>query len=171
MDTWGTVREPARDTVGPFADCPTQLPESMTIMSTGDWNAGGERRACFLGYLRTQYGITDVDLVGHSNSGVWTRAAIKVLKDTNSPIRVRSLTTLSAPHTGVTPPRFYAGEIDIAACADNAPPVFAQAEIQWGITIIQEKCRIFPGRDTTGTIGRHSTRSDTFAFRKGCASL
>lgn len=120
MDTWGVVKEPARDTVGPFADCPPQLPESMTIMSTGDWNAGGERLARFLGYLHSQYGVTDVDLVGHSNGGMWTRAAIKVVKDTNSPIKVRSLTTLSAPHTGATPPRFYAGEIELSACAGNA---------------------------------------------------
>lgn len=117
MDNWGVVREQPKDSVGPFTDCPPQLPEIMTIMSTGDWNAGGERLARFLGYLHSQYGITDVDLVGHSNGGMWSRAAIKVLKDTNSPITVRSLTTLSAPHTGATPPRFYAGEIDIADCA------------------------------------------------------
>lgn len=120
MDTWGVVREPAKDSVGPFADCPPQLPESMTIMATGDWNAGGERLARFLGYLHSRYGVTDVDLVGHSNGGMWTRAAIKVLKDTNAPIKVRSLTTLSAPHTGATPPRFHAGEIDLSACAGVA---------------------------------------------------
>jgi pimeloyl-ACP methyl ester carboxylesterase len=89
-------------------------------MSTGDWNAGGERLARFLGYLHSQYGITDVDLVGHSNGGMWSRAAIKVLKDTKSPITVRSLTTISSPHTGATPPRYHAGEIDISACAGVA---------------------------------------------------
>ena len=92
MDNWGPVTEPRRDSIGPFTGCPDQLPESMTILSTGDWNAGGERLARFLGYLNTRYGVTDVDLVGHSNGGVWSRAAIKVLKDTNSTIRVRSLT-------------------------------------------------------------------------------
>lgn len=120
MDNWGVVKDPPKDSVGPFTGCPTQLPEAMTIMSTGDWNAGGERLARFLGHLRTEYGITDVDLVGHSNGGMWSRAAIKVLKDTGSPIKVRSLTTLSAPHTGATPPRFHAGEIDLSACAGNA---------------------------------------------------
>jgi pimeloyl-ACP methyl ester carboxylesterase len=120
MTTWGTVQEPPIDSVGPFTDCPAQLPESMTIMSTGDWNAGGERLVRFLNYLRTRYGITEVDLVGHSNGGMWSRAAIKVLKDTKSPIRVRSLITLSTPHMGATAPRFYAGEIDLAACAGNA---------------------------------------------------
>lgn len=130
METWGVVKEPPKDTVGPFTGCPRQLPESMTIMSTGDWNAGGERLARFLGYLRTEYGVTDVDLVGHSNGGMWSRAAIKVLKDTNSPIKVRSLTTLSAPHLGATPPRFHAGEIDSSACAGNA---FCEQSVKgWG---------------------------------------
>ncbi len=117
MEIWGTVKEPPNNSIGPFTGCPIQLPESMTIMSTGDWNAGGERLARFLSYLYAQYGITDVDLVGHSNGGMWSRAAIKVLKETNSPIRVNSLTSISTPHTGATPPRFYAGEIDLAACS------------------------------------------------------
>ena len=102
----------------------------MTIVSTGDWNAGGERLVRFLEYLNTRYGITDVDLVGHSNGGMWSRAAIKVLKDINSPIKVRSLVTLSTPHTGSTPPRFYAQEIDLAACK-NIP--FCEKSVQnWG---------------------------------------
>lgn len=130
MDNWGVVKDPPKDSVGPFTGCPRQLPESMTILSTGDWNAGGERLARFLSYLRTEYGITDVDLVGHSNGGMWSRAAIKVLKETDSPIKVRSLTTLSAPHTGATPPRFLAGEIDISACAGNA---FCEKSVKgWG---------------------------------------
>lgn len=120
MDDWGMVKEPSKESIGPFTDCPPQLPEVMTIASTADWNAGGERLARFLGYLHSQYGITDVDLVGHSNGGMWSRAAIKILKDTNSPIKVRSLTTISSPHTGATAPRFHAGEIDISACAGVA---------------------------------------------------
>lgn len=133
MDNWGIVKDPPRDTVGPFADCPTQLPESMTIMSTGDWNAGGERLVRFLGYLHAQFGITDVDLVGHSNGGMWSRAAIKLLKETNSPIRVRSLITLSAPHTGATPPRFHAGEIDISACMGNA---FCEQSVKGWVNLV-----------------------------------
>ena len=116
MDNWGVVQEAPNDTVGPFAQCPQPLPASMTIVSTGDWNAGGERLVRFLEYLNTRYGITDVDLVGHSNGGMWSRAAIKVLKDINSSIMVRSLITLSTPHTGAIPPRFYAKEIDLSAC-------------------------------------------------------
>lgn len=119
MDGWGPVKDPPANSVGPFTGCPPQLPEVMTIMSVGDWNAGGERLARFLGYLHTRHGVTDVDLVGHSNGGIWIRAATKVLKDTNSPITVRSLITISTPHMGATPPRFYAGEINLSACMGN----------------------------------------------------
>ncbi len=120
MNNWGPVQEPSPDSLGPFTDCPPQLPESMTILTTGDLNAGGERLARFINYLHTEYGITDVDLVGHSNGGLWSRAAIKVLKDTNAPVTVRSLTTLGTPHVGAIPPRFHAGEIDLASCMGQA---------------------------------------------------
>ena len=120
MSDWGPVREPAPDSLGPFRDCPPQLPESMTILTTGDLNAGGERLARFIHYLHTEYGVTDVDLVGHSNGGLWSRAAIKVMKDTGSPITVRSLTTLGTPHVGAIAPRFHAGEIDLSACMGQA---------------------------------------------------
>lgn len=116
MDDWGVVKETGPDAFAPFTDCPEPLPESMTILSTGDINAGGERLARFLNYLNTEYGVTDVDLVGHSNGGLWSRAAIKVLKDTDSPVTVRSLTAMSAPHAGNVPSRYYAGEIELADC-------------------------------------------------------
>ncbi|MFN5194030.1 MAG: esterase/lipase family protein [Cyanobacteriota bacterium] len=136
MDAWGVVEEAPNDKVGPFTQCPLRLPAWMTIMSTGDWYAGGERLARFLEYLHSRYGITDVDLVGHSNGGMWSRAAIKVLKEINAPIKVRSLVTLSAPHTGSTPPRFYAGEINLAACKGVA---FCEESVQgWG-TLVKYK--------------------------------
>lgn len=120
MDDWGAVNEPTDDRPGPFRDCPIVLPESMTILSTGDINAGGERLARFLKYLQSDYGVTDVDLVGHSNGGLWSRAAIKVLRDTDSPIQVRSLTTIGTPHSGSVPGRYTVGEINLETCAGNA---------------------------------------------------
>lgn len=120
MDNWGPVREPTDDRPGPFKDCPIVLPESMTILSTGDINAGGERLARFLEYLESEYGVTDIDLVGHSNGGLWSRAAIKVLKETDSPITVRSLTTIGTPHSGSIPGRYTVGEINLDACAGNS---------------------------------------------------
>lgn len=120
MAGWGTVAEPDAKSFGPFAGCPTVLPEEMTIMATGDINAGGERLARFLGYLYSHYGVTDVDLVGHSNGGLWSRAAIWVLKHTGSPVKVRSLTTLGTPHEGSVPGRFTWKEIGIEACKGDA---------------------------------------------------
>lgn len=116
MDNWGPVQEPTDGRPGPFADCPIVLPESMTILSSGDINGGGERLARFLGYLHTKYGVNEVDLVGHSNGGLWSRSAIWVLKATNAPIRVRSLTTIGTPHTGSMGGRYTVGEITLSAC-------------------------------------------------------
>jgi len=120
MDDWGPVKEPTDTRPGPFRDCPIVLPESMTITSTGDINAGGERLARFLGYLGTEYGITDVDLVGHSNGGLWSRAAIRVLKSTGSPVTVRSLIMMGTPNSGSVPGRYTVGEITLESCAGSA---------------------------------------------------
>lgn len=85
-------------------------------------DGGLERRLLvllhFLEYLHTNYGITDVVLVGHSNGGMWSCAAIKVLNAINLPIRVRSLVTISTPRMGSIPPRFFARATDISACSD-----------------------------------------------------
>ena len=113
---WGVVQEPAADSFGPFADCPEALSEAMTIMSASDINAGGERLARFLTYLNVKYGVTDIDLVGHSNGGLWSRSAIWVLKNTDSPVTVRSLTALGTPNEGSVPGRFTWGEIGLDAC-------------------------------------------------------
>ena len=120
MDNWGPVQEPTDDRPGPFADCPVVLPEAMTILSTGDLNAGGERLARFLDYLNTELGITDVDLVGHSNGGLWSRSAIWVLKNTDSPVTVRSLTMMGTPNDGSVPGRYTVGEITLETCAGDA---------------------------------------------------
>lgn len=120
MADWGVVAEPDPKSFGPFAGCPTVLPEDLTIMSSGDISAGGERLARFLGYLHTHFGVTDVDLVGHSNGGLWSRSAIWVLKHTDSPVTVRSLTTLGTPHEGSVPGRFQWGEIGVGACLGDA---------------------------------------------------
>ena len=117
---WGTVTPPDPDSFGPFKDCPAVLPEAMTIMSAADIGWGGERLARFLMYLHDEYGVTDVDLVGHSNGGLWSRSAIWVLKQTGAPITVHSLTTLGTPHEGSVPGRYQAGEIGRAECQGNA---------------------------------------------------
>jgi triacylglycerol lipase len=112
----GVVQEPEADSFAPFADCPETLPEIMTIMSLGDINAGGERLARFINHLNAEYGVTDVDLVGHSNGGLWSRSAIWVIKNTDSTVTIRSLTAMGTPNEGSVPGRFTWGEIDLDAC-------------------------------------------------------
>lgn len=85
---------------GPFADCPVTLPENMTVNSTGSIDTAGERLARFLTYLHTDKGVTNVDLIGHSMGGLYSRAAIRVLTSTASPIHIRSLTTVGTPWQG-----------------------------------------------------------------------
>ncbi len=85
---------------GPFGVCPVTLPENMTVNSTGSIDTAGEHLARFLNYLHTDKGIDDVDLVGHSMGGLYSRAAIRVLTTTNSPVHVRSLTTIGTPWQG-----------------------------------------------------------------------
>lgn len=113
---WGMVQEPDPTSFGPFKDCPITLPESMTVMSAGDINASGEVLARFLTYLHTEYGVTDVDLVGHSNGGLYSRAAIRILKQTNSDLTVRSLTMLGTPNDGSVPGSYTWNEYSKSDC-------------------------------------------------------
>lgn len=85
---------------GAFGDCPITLPENMTVNSTGSIDTAGEHLARFFTYLRNTYGVNDIDVVGHSMGGLYSRAAIGVLQSMNSPIRIRSLTTIGTPWQG-----------------------------------------------------------------------
>ena len=120
MVPWGPVAEPDPTSFGPFKDCPIVLPESMTIMSAGDIDASGEKLARFLGYLHTDHAVTDVDLVGHSNGGLYSRAAIRILRQTDAPVTVRSLTMIGTPNNGSVPGSYTWGEFTKADCMGNA---------------------------------------------------
>ncbi|MBB3750159.1 pimeloyl-ACP methyl ester carboxylesterase [Mycolicibacterium sp. BK634] len=85
---------------GPFGVCPITLPENMTVDSTGSIDTAGEHLARFLNWLHTDKGVTEIDFVGHSMGGLYSRAAIRVLTSTNSPLKVRSLTTIGTPWQG-----------------------------------------------------------------------
>lgn len=85
---------------GPFGMCPVTLPENMTVNSQGSIDTAGEHLARFLTWLHTDKGVTEVDLVGHSMGGLYSRAAIRVLAGTNSALKVRSLTTIGTPWQG-----------------------------------------------------------------------
>lgn len=118
-DDWGVVQEPPADSFGAFGDCPIVLPEHMTVVSSSDINASGEHLARFITYLNTEYGVTEVDFVAHSNGGLYSRAAIRIMKQTGSPVTVKSLTMLGTPNEGAFPTRFAAGEIGMDECLGN----------------------------------------------------
>jgi len=116
MVPWGPVSDPDPTSFGPFKDCPVVLPESMTVMSAGDVDAGGEKLARFVNYLHTEYGVTEVDFVGHSNGGLFSRAATRILKQTSAPVTVRSITMLGTPNEGSVPGSYTWGEYEKADC-------------------------------------------------------
>jgi triacylglycerol lipase len=101
---------------GAFGNCPVTLPEIITIDTTGDVDLGGEHLARFLTYLHTDKGVNEVDLVGHSLGGIWSRAAIHVLEATSSPLRIRSLTTLGAPWQGTYLADYSSGATPLSDC-------------------------------------------------------
>ena len=112
----GPVSDPDPTSFGPFKDCPVVLPESMTVMSAGDVDAAGEKLARFVNYLHDTYGVTDVDFVGHSNGGLFSRAATRILKQTSAPITVRSISMLGTPNDGSVPGSYTWGEYEKADC-------------------------------------------------------
>lgn len=102
-----------------FSDCPVVLPSSMTVDATGDIDVAGEHLARFLSYLNTEYGVTTVNLVGHSMGGLFSRAAIRVLQQQDSPIKIRSLTTLGTPWQGAIAGDYAVGSTPLSSCAGN----------------------------------------------------
>lgn len=101
---------------GPFGQCPITLPENMTVDSTGSIDLAGEHLARFLNYLHTEKGVTDIDLVGHSMGGLFSRSAIRVLQSTNSPVHIRSLTTLGTPWQGSYLSDYANGIVPLSDC-------------------------------------------------------
>jgi pimeloyl-ACP methyl ester carboxylesterase len=81
-------------------DTAVTLPENMTVNSQGSIDTAGEHLSRFLTWLHTDKGVTEVDLIGHSMGGLYSRAAIRVLAGTDSALKVRSLTTIGTPWQG-----------------------------------------------------------------------
>ncbi|HOZ57639.1 MAG TPA: hypothetical protein PKY70_05580 [Nakamurella multipartita] len=120
MNARSAVIEPDPTSFGAFGDCPAPLPAFMTILSNGDIDNGGEHLAHFVNYLHDTEGVTEIDWVGHSNGGLWARAATRILRDTGSPVRIGSLTTVGTPWEGAVPFRIVFGELSESTCLDNA---------------------------------------------------
>jgi triacylglycerol lipase len=102
-----------------FSDCPVVLPASMTVDATGDIDIAGQHLMNFLNYLNTEYGVTAVNLVGHSMGGLFSRSAIRQLQEQGSPITVRSLTTIGTPWEGAIAGDYAVGSIPLSSCAGN----------------------------------------------------
>ncbi|MDH6180473.1 triacylglycerol lipase [Microbacteriaceae bacterium SG_E_30_P1] len=104
---------------GKFGGMPFELPAHLTVNSTGDIDLAGEHLARFLGYLGDTYGVTQLHLVAHSMGGLFSRAAISVLKATESPLSVASLTTLGTPWNGSLVGDFVVGDATLQDCAGD----------------------------------------------------
>jgi triacylglycerol lipase len=101
---------------GGFSDTPTPLPAEMTVNSVGDIDEAGQSLSRFLGYLHESYGVAEIDIVAHSMGGLFSRAAIRVLREARSPLAVRTLTTIGTPWTGGFSADYAAGDIPLAEC-------------------------------------------------------
>ena len=101
---------------GAFAACPAPLPASMTIDSTGSIDLAGEHLARFIDWLHTDKHIDEVDLVGHSMGGLFSRAAIRTLQAERSPVQVMSLTTIGTPWQGSYLANFADGSVPLSTC-------------------------------------------------------
>ena len=88
------------DYAGPYGDCPKQLPARMTSNAIGLVDQSGANVQRFVRYLHDRYGVTSVDIVGHSLGGLIGRAAIREIRFNHVPVRVRSYTTLGSPWDG-----------------------------------------------------------------------
>jgi triacylglycerol lipase len=105
---------------GAFGDCPVTLPDMMTVDSTGGIDLAGEHLARFLNLLHTDRGVDEVDVVGHSMGGLYSRAAFRVLQQTGSPLRIRSLTTVGTPWQGSYLSDYANGLTPLSDCLGNA---------------------------------------------------
>ena len=104
---------------GGFAGGPPALPASMTVNAVGDIDEAGQALANFLSYLHESHGVAELDLVGHSMGGLFSRAAIRVLAERATPIHIRTLVTIGTPWQGSFAADYAAGTIDLTAANGN----------------------------------------------------
>ena len=102
------VTETSDAYAGPFGKCPKQLPAKMTINAIGPVDRSGSSLARFLKYLQSEYGVKNVDLVGHSLGGFIGRAAIREVRFNGPSMKFTSYSTMGSPWDGTfiaaTPP-------------------------------------------------------------------
>ena len=111
MNARSAVLDPDPTSFGAFGGQPLVLPAHMTMLSNGDIDNAGEHLARFACYLRDNEEVTDISWVGHSNGGLFATAASRILGETDSGIRIRSMATLGTPWMGTLPLRVAFGEV------------------------------------------------------------
>lgn len=116
MNARTEVVEPDPESFGAFGDCPTPLPSYMTIVSNADVDNAGEHLAHFANYLNDEYGVTEIDWIGHSNGGLYARSATRILQQTDAPIKGVSLTTVGTPWMGSFPFQMIYEEVPQSDC-------------------------------------------------------
>lgn len=104
---------------GPFGGMPFPLPEHLTVNSTGDIDLAGEHLARFLTYLHTHHDVDSIDIVAHSMGGLFSRAAMRVLQLTGSPVRILTLTTLGTPWHGAIVGDYTVGDAHLSDAAGD----------------------------------------------------
>jgi triacylglycerol lipase len=87
----------------PAAPCAPGTPvppvDTTYINANGDVNANGQNLGRFLAFLRDNYAVTEVEIVAHSDGGLWSRSAI-TQQANFAGVAVNSYTTLGTPQTG-----------------------------------------------------------------------
>ena len=109
-----------------FAAPPPQLPAEVTVNCVGPIDDAGGSLVNFLSLLHEQYGVDEVDLIGHSMGGLFSRAAMGILHRRGStPVRVRSLATIGSPWQGAFLMDYAFGDLPITISAgDSATETF-----------------------------------------------
>ncbi len=102
-----------------FDGQPEQLPAELTVNAAGSIDVAGQHLAAFLRFLSEREGVAEVDLLGHSMGGLFSRAAIRELLAEGHPLRVRSLTTLGTPWMGSFIAEVAGGYADLSLAAGD----------------------------------------------------
>lgn len=107
-DTWekafGYLKEAGYPVFAMAADTSRQACTDETDMpagldTKGDLDINGERFARFLNWMSDSYGVRRVWLIGHSDGGMWSRAAMD-FKSSMPSLTFPLITTLDTPHLG-----------------------------------------------------------------------
>ncbi len=97
-----------------FTGPPQVLASDLTVNSVGSIDDAGASLARFLGHLVELYGHDGFDLVAHSMGGLFSRSAMRQLRETASPVEITSLTTIGTPWAGGFAADYAAGDLGIA---------------------------------------------------------